>query len=183
MLNAASRSDSNPSPGKLPKPVNPPDAPTPPDPQVDPQAAAALLARAREARSHAYAPYSRFPVGAALLTDDGEVFTGCNVENASYGLTTCAERVALQKAVSEGRRRFRAIAVTGPEDDVPLAPCGACRQVLHEFGADLVVVMASGAGGEPEVTSLRTLLPGAFESERLKRGLDLDPRQDPGEAT
>jgi len=145
--------------------VNQPDPPTP----LEPHAATALLARAREARTHAYAPYSRFPVGAALLTEDGEVFAGCNVENASFGLTICAERVALQKAVSEGRRRFRAIAVTGPEDDVPLAPCGACRQVLYEFGADLAVVMPSGTGGEPAVTSLRTLLPGAFESERLHR--------------
>lgn len=151
--------------------MNHPEPPTP----LDRQASAALLARAREARSHAYAPYSRFPVGAALLTEDGEVFTGCNVENASYGLTNCAERVALQKAVSEGRRRFLAIAVTGPEDDVPLAPCGSCRQVLYEFGADMAVVMASGTGGEPAVTSLRTLLPGAFEPERLMRGEDLDP--------
>jgi homotetrameric cytidine deaminase len=101
-----------------------------PSPGIDAGRARALLAQAREARAHAYAPYSRFPVGAALMADDGRVFTGCNVENASYGLTNCAERVALGKAVSEGVRRFVAVAVVGPEDDAPCAPCGACRQVL-----------------------------------------------------
>jgi cytidine deaminase len=134
---------------------------------LDPAAARALLERAREARAHAYAPYSRFPVGAALLAADGRVFTGCNVENASYGLTNCAERVAVQKAVSEGVREFVAVAVTGPEDTMAAAPCGACRQVLSEFGPDLPVVMP--ALGEPgyAVESVSGLLPGAFGPARL----------------
>src|SRR5688572_5475496 len=111
---------------------------------LTPATARGLLERAREVRAHAYAPYSRFPVGAALLAVDGRVFTGCNVENASYGLANCAERVAIGKAVSEGARRFTAIAVVGPEDDVPCAPCGACRQVLYEFGHDMAVITAEG---------------------------------------
>ncbi|HET7321705.1 MAG TPA: cytidine deaminase, partial [Longimicrobiaceae bacterium] len=98
-----------------------------------------LLERARQARTNAYVPYSHFPVGAALLAADGRVFTGVNVENASYGLSTCAERTAVAKAVSEGARDFVAIAVTGPEDDVACPPCGSCRQILHEAGPDLLV--------------------------------------------
>lgn len=125
-----------------------------------------LLRRAVAARAHAYAPYSGFPVGAALLADDGAVYTGVNVENASYGLTTCAERTAVTKAFSEGARDFRAIAVVGPEDDVACTPCGSCRQVLHEAGPDLLVVMPGGDGA-PRVTPLRELLPGAFGRERL----------------
>lgn len=139
-----------------------------PQPQLDTSSASELLQRAREARSNAYAPYSRFPVGAALLTSDGSVFTGCNIENAAYGLTNCAERVALGKAVSEGERAFHAIAVVGPQDDLPCAPCGSCRQVLHEFGPDLLVITPGGAEGEPLVTPLRELLPGAFGPARLR---------------
>ena len=127
-----------------------------------------LLGRAREARRNAYVPYSRFPVGAALLTRDGQVVTGCNVENASYGLTNCAERVAVQKAVSEGVHGYHAIAVVGPEDDLACAPCGACRQVLYEFGPDLLVVTPDpGAEEGYSVHPMRDLLPGAFEVERL----------------
>jgi len=137
---------------------------------LDPAAAARLLARARDARRHAYVPYSHFPVGAALLTEAGEVFSGCNVENASFSLTNCAERVAVQKAVSEGHHRFRAIAVTGPEDDVPCAPCGSCRQVLHEFGPAMLVVTPGSAGEDPSVVPLGALLPGAFGPERLPGG-------------
>lgn len=127
-----------------------------------------LLRRAREVRANAYVPYSRFTVGAALLATSGEVFTGCNVENASYGLTNCAERVAVGKAVSEGVRDFRAVAVVGPQDDVPCAPCGACRQVLHEFGPDMAVVTPDGDGYA--VTTVRELLPGAFDESRLGAG-------------
>jgi cytidine deaminase len=133
-----------------------------PSPGIDAGAGRALLAQAREARAHAYAPYSRFPVGAAILADDGRVFTGCNVENASYGLTNCAERVALGKAVSEGVRRFVAVAVVGPEDDAPCAPCGACRQVLAEFGVDVQVVTPDGTPGGIRISSVGALLPGAF---------------------
>ncbi len=125
-----------------------------------------LLDRAREVRARAYAPYSGFTVGAALLAEDGRVFTGVNVENASYGLTNCAERVAVGKAVSEGVRRFRAVAVVGPEDDQPCAPCGACRQVLHEFGPALLVLTPDGRGGFRAATAA-DLLPGAFEESRL----------------
>lgn len=138
-----------------------------PAPQPDARTAAALLERAREARRQAYVPYSRFAVGAALLAADGSVFTGCNVENAAYGLTNCAERTAVFKAVSEGRRRFHAIAVTGPEDDVACAPCGSCRQVLHEFGPAMWVITPGGVAGAPRVRPLAELLPEAFGPERL----------------
>ncbi len=128
-------------------------------------AAGALLDRARQARAHAYAPYSKFPVGAALLASDGRVFTGVNVENASYGLGNCAERVAIGKAVSEGARSFTAIAVVGPEDDVPCAPCGACRQVLYEFGPGMLLIAPDGEGHT--TTTVGDLLPGAFGPSRL----------------
>jgi cytidine deaminase len=128
-----------------------------------------LLAAARAARANAYAPYSNFPVGAALLAEDGRIFTGVNVENASYGLTTCAERTAMSKAVSEGARDFRAIAVVGPEDDVACPPCGSCRQILHELGPEMTVVMADH-GGRPLERKLSDLLPGAFGGERLGAG-------------
>lgn len=128
-----------------------------------------LLGAARAAREHAYAPYSRFPVGAALLAEDGRVFTGCNVENASYGLTHCAERVALGKAVSEGARAFRAIAVVGPRDDAPCAPCGACRQVLYEFGGAWTLVTPDGAGGA-RTASIASLLPDGFGPADLAAG-------------
>lgn len=131
--------------------------------------AARLMAAAREARANAYAPYSNFPVGAALLGTDGRVFTGVNVENASYGLTTCAERTAMTKAVSEGTRSFRAVAVVGPEDDVACPPCGSCRQILHELGPEMVVLTAAPGGGTVE-TRLSDLLPGAFGGERLGGG-------------
>lgn len=145
--------------------MSPPDAPPP----IDRGAAEELLRHAREARKHAYAPYSRFPVGAALLADDGQVFTGCNVENASFSLTHCAERVAVGTAIARGARRFRAVAVVGPEDDAPCPPCGSCRQVLWEFGPDLVVVLPDGEGGAQTVP-LRELLPGAFGPDRLADG-------------
>jgi cytidine deaminase len=128
-----------------------------------------LLAAAREARAHAYAPYSGFPVGAALLAEDGRVFTGCNVENASFGLTNCAERVAVGKSVSEGARAYRAIAVVGPDDDAPCAPCGACRQVLYEFGGAWTLVTPDGAGGARTAT-VASLLPGAFGPGDLAAG-------------
>ena len=102
----------------------------------------ALVAAAREARERAIAPFSGFRVGAALETADGAVITGCNVENASYGLTLCAERVAMFKALSEGHRRFTRIAVVADTDE-PTSPCGPCRQILWEFGGDLDVILAN----------------------------------------
>ncbi len=120
-----------------------------------------LVAAAANARRHASAPYSRFRVGAALLSEDGRLFTGCNVESASYGLTVCAERTAVFKALSEGVRGFRAVAVvTGAEE--PTAPCGACRQVLWDQCRDIDVVMQTTAGRRVE-SRLAALLPLAFE--------------------
>ena len=125
--------------------------------------AAELLASARAARERAYAPYSSFPVGAALLTKSGEVIAGANVENASYPLSICAERAALFAAVAQGHRSFEAIAIVGPED-VPIAPCGACRQALREFG-DGIRIIREGRSD----TTLRELLPDAFGPENLER--------------
>ena len=117
-----------------------------------------LIALATRAREKAYAPYSGFPVGAALLARSGKVFTGCNVENATFGLTICAERTAVFKAVSEGEREFDTIAVvTAPG----ASPCGACRQVLREFGPDLRVLVAD-TQGHVEKFSLEDLIPNAF---------------------
>ncbi len=107
---------------------------------------ARLMAEAEIARTHAYAPYSRFRVGAALLTTDGRIIHGCNVENASFGLSICAERNAMWKALSEGERSFAAVAVTA-EPGHGASPCGACRQVLHEFAPDLRVYWSDGRGG------------------------------------
>jgi cytidine deaminase len=137
----------------------------------DPARRRELIAAARAARRHAYAPYSRFAVGAALLTEDGTVVTGVNVENASYGVGICAERSAAVAAVSSGHRRFRAIAVAGP-GEVPVPPCGACRQFLREFppGDQLVVLAAGEAGDEVLTLALGELLPYGFGPERLTAG-------------
>ena len=121
----------------------------------------ALVAAATAAREKAAAPYSSFHVGAALLAADGRVFGGCNVESSSYGLTCCAERTAVFKAVSEGVRSFRAVAVVTGADE-PTSPCGACRQVLWDQCRDIAVVMAT-TGGKREETTLAALLPRAFE--------------------
>jgi cytidine deaminase len=126
-----------------------------------------LVAAAREARERAHAPYSRFKVGAALEAADGRIITGCNIENASYGLTICAERVALFKALSEGHREFVRIAVVA-DTASPTPPCGACRQVLWEFGEDLEVIL----GNLQEIAGhhrLRDLLPHAFSGRLLDR--------------
>jgi cytidine deaminase len=124
-----------------------------------------LVRKAIEARARAYAPYSRYAVGAALLTLDGKVFTGCNVENASFGLTVCAERTAILKAVSEGEHAVKAIAVVAERG---AAMCGACRQVLREFGPNADVYLAD-PGGNIHPTTLTKLLPGAFSGMNLKR--------------
>jgi len=136
---------------------------------------AALVAAAFAAARAAYAPYSDYPVGAALLFDDGAVITGCNVENASYGLALCAETVAVAKALSEGRRGgLQAVAVVGLKaDEVPITPCGRCRQVLNEIaalgGTDPLVLCVAGDAGRHEVrrVALSALLPHAFGPAHL----------------
>jgi cytidine deaminase len=129
---------------------------------MDSQARRTLLDHARRAAEHAYAPYSNFPVGAALLLRDGSIVTGANIENASYPLTSCAERSAVATAASAGHREIRAVAVSAPRS-LGTSPCGACRQVLNEFrpvGGDMVVILDDGEDGF--VTSLEELLPRAF---------------------
>ena len=126
-----------------------------------------LVEKAAAMQEYAYCPYSNFPVGAALLCEDGTVFTGCNVESAAYGNTICAERMALLKAVSEGRRSgFSALAVAGRSDD-PCWPCGSCRQMLYEFAPDLRV-LAVGKDGSFEEATLSELLPHGFGAAHLK---------------
>ena len=119
-----------------------------------------LLNLAKEASANAYVPYSKFPVGAAIECEDGTVFTGCNVENAALGSTICAERTAACKAVSEGHRRFKRIAVYGEGENYCM-PCGACRQFLVEFSPDMEV-LCSKAGGRYVSYKLKDLLPYAF---------------------
>ncbi len=124
-----------------------------------------LLAAARAAAEKAYSPYSKIRVGAALQAADGRVFAGCNVENASYGLTICAERAAATRAVMDGAREFRSLAIWASLDE-PLPPCGACRQFLAEFGGDLAVVIEGAKGGRIE-TSLGELLPQAMGPDHI----------------
>ena len=126
-----------------------------------------LIERARLARAKAYVPYSGFPVGAALVTADGTLYTGCNVENASYGLALCAERTAIFKMASEGHHSIAAIAVVA-DTQGPVSPCGACRQVLAEFAGDEVRVILANLQGETQVTTVGNLLPGAFRPDSLK---------------
>ena len=125
----------------------------------------ALVEAALRAREHAHAPFSHFKVGAALEDAEGRIHTGCNVENASYGLTLCAERVAVFKAISEGARKFRRVAVAA-DTDVLTPPCGACRQILWEFCGDIELVLAN-VGGKTEVVRLKDLLPRPFDASFL----------------
>lgn len=126
-----------------------------------------LMALAERAQSLAYAPYSNYAVGAALVTTSGEVFLGCNVESASYGLTVCAERTAVFKAISEGHHDFQALAVASPSRG-GTGPCGACRQVLREFVADLPIYVRDAQLGIVEL-SLEELLPRGFGPQNLAR--------------
>ena len=127
-----------------------------------------LKAKAVAMLDMAYVPYSHFPVGAALECEDGAVFTGCNIENSSYGLTNCAERTAAFKAVSEGHRRFKRIVIAGRSDDY-CYPCGACRQMLGEFGTALRVLVANRDGDFTALT-LAELLPHSFGSDTMSGG-------------
>ena len=127
----------------------------------------ALLDAAWKARENACCDFSGFAVGAAVETADGRIYSGCNIENASYGLTVCAERVAIWKALSEGVREFRRIAVVTAADSVT-PPCGACRQIIWEFCGDIPVT-ASSSGGALQSWRMRDLLPDAFDRAKLKR--------------
>jgi cytidine deaminase len=124
-----------------------------------------LVAAARAARERAVADYSGFKVGAALETADGQIVTGCNIENATYGLTICAERVAVFKALSEGRRAFRRIAIVADTND-PTPPCGACRQILWEFAGDIEIVLAN-LGAVTATHRMSELLPHPFDGRLL----------------
>ncbi|MGT2932731.1 cytidine deaminase [Streptococcus catagoni] len=120
-----------------------------------------LVSLAMEVSKNAYVPYSHFPVGAAVLTKDGHVFTGCNVENASFGLTNCGERTAIFKAVSEGYQEFSEIAIFGNTNE-PVSPCGACRQVMAEFFPSTAKVTLISKDGQTRVTTVGDLLPYSF---------------------
>ncbi len=128
----------------------------------------ALVVAARAARERAYAPYSNFLVGAAVETDDGEVFSAPNIENASYPMSVCAERNAVAVAVAAGRRRIRTVAVIG-SGETPTPPCGGCRQVLYEFGGPGLTVICESPAGERQTWSLDDLLPEAFGPDDLPR--------------
>lgn len=124
-----------------------------------------LLDTALAVRNHAYAPFSQFRVGAALEDADGRIHTGCNVENATYGLTVCAERVAVWKAISEGARKFTRIAVAA-DTDVLTPPCGACRQILWEFCGDIELILVNPRG-KTETFRLKNLFPRPFDASFL----------------
>ena len=124
-----------------------------------------LIEAARKVRLNAHAPFSGFKVGAALETPDGTIITGCNVENATYGLTICAERVAIMKAISDGLTKFTRIAIVA-DTDAPTPPCGACRQILWEFGGDLEIVLAN-LQGVTGIHRLADLLPLPFDGRLL----------------
>jgi cytidine deaminase len=125
-----------------------------------------LVQKAAQAKEKAYVPYSKFRVGAALLTEDGTVFTGCNIENASFGLSNCAERTAIFKAISEGFQKIKAIAISTDTEKIT-SPCGACRQVIMEFGDEIDVIMAN-VHGQYQVYKAKELLPLAFSPAKLE---------------
>ena len=121
----------------------------------------ALVKLAKEAKERAYAPYSKFKVGAAILTESGNVYCGVNIENASFGATNCAERTAVFTAVAQGERKIKMVAIASDSDDF-IYPCGICRQVLSEFGDDSMEILCSNKTGECREFTLGELLPGAF---------------------
>ena len=132
---------------------------------LEPELMLELINQAQAAYQQAYVPYSHYPVGAAALFSSGKIYSGCNVENASYGLTVCAERNAIFQAVAQGERELKGIAIAVPTDNFP-SPCGACRQVIREFAVDCPVVLVNGSG-KTRLTSLKTLLPDSFGPEFL----------------
>lgn len=132
---------------------------------ISPKQINELISQAQEAYENAYAPYSQYPVGAAVLWASGQIVAGCNVENASYGLSTCAERNSIFHGAFLGERNIKAIAVAVPTDSFP-SPCGACRQVIREFAQDCLVILVNGKG-QTKMSSLRELLPDSFGPEFL----------------
>lgn len=133
---------------------------------MDEQTKKELVSKADAMLSKAYVPYSKFPVGAALHTKDGKTYTGCNIENASYGLSNCAERTAIFKAVSEGDKEFDYLVITGGTEE-PISPCGACRQVMVEFCEPDMKVLLTNKKGKLKETTVAELLPGAFQAEDM----------------
>jgi cytidine deaminase len=125
-----------------------------------------LIEEAKKARDKAYVPYSNFPVGAALLTEDGKVYHGCNIENAAYSMCNCAERTALFKAYSEGDKKYTAMAVVA-DTERPVSPCGACRQVISELCPNTMKVVLTNLKGDINELTVEELLPGAFSPEDL----------------
>lgn len=121
-----------------------------------------LIQTAKNVQKHAYAPFSNFKVGASLMTESGEVYSGCNIENSSYSLTCCAERVAIFKAVSEGHHIFQGMAIIGDSEE-PVSPCGACRQVMAQFFTKEIPIYLSNKKGDIEETNIDLLLPKAFK--------------------
>jgi cytidine deaminase len=130
------------------------------------EASEKLIDAARAVREKAFAPFSNFKVGAALKTATGAIITGCNIENASYGLTMCAERVAIFKAISEGEKNFTELAIVGDAETLT-PPCGACRQIIWEFCGDIPIIL-SNLNGETRAFQMSTLLPEAFDASFLK---------------
>jgi cytidine deaminase len=126
-----------------------------------------LIQKAIDARKNAYVPFSHFAVGAAVLTD-GKVYQGCNIENASFGLTNCAERTAIFKAVSEGHKKFDAIAIVA-DTEGPVSPCGACRQVMAEFFDENTKIYLTNLSGHTEEWTMAQLLPGAFKAKDMEK--------------
>jgi cytidine deaminase len=125
-----------------------------------------LIIESKTAREKAYVPYSKFPVGAALLGENGIIYHGCNIENSAFSMTNCAERTAFFKAISEGVHSFKALAITG-DTDGPISPCGACRQVIAEFCDGGMPVYLTNLKGDVMETTVAELLPGAFSKEDL----------------
>jgi cytidine deaminase len=139
-----------------------------------------LLKTATEARLRSIAPFSNFLVGAAVKTADGKVYIGCNVESASYGLTVCAERVAIWKALSEGERKFTELAIVADTETLT-PPCGTCRQIIWEFAKDATIVLGN-LDGETQVVSIRELLPRAFDARFLSAAKEAKEAKEAGEA-
>ena len=138
--------------------------------KLPPEIIEELIGKALSMRERSYCPYSGFSVGAALLTGEGKIYGGCNIENASYSVTLCAERTAIAKAVSEGERNFTAIAIAGGKDTVPDGysfPCGTCRQYMREFCGNSFIVIVARSAQDYKIFTLRELLPNSFGPENL----------------